>query len=71
MTSLILWTVGIACIGLSSQQDDDIPTIAAAASGVILLCWGFLLMPAQVQMGAEAIAVGLLLSGRRLELDSH
>ena len=60
-------------IWLSSQLDDDIPAIAVLFGAAVCLLGGFVMTPARVQMGAEAIAViALLWTGRRrLELDSQ
>lgn len=73
MACFVLWFLGFACVWLSGQLDDDIPAIALVAGGLLLLLWGFMVTPAKVQMGAEAIAVGLLLlmGGHRLKLDSQ
>ena len=40
MACLALWIIGIACLGLSVQLEDDIPTIALVAGGLLLLLWG-------------------------------
>ena len=66
MTCLALWLLGFICIWSSVQLADDIPAIALLFGAAVLLLGGWFMTPAQVQMGAEAIAViALLLTGRR------
>ncbi len=73
MTCLALWCLGFACVWLSGQLDDDIPTIALLFGAAVFGLGGLVMTPANVQMGAEAIAVlALLWTGRRrLKLDSQ
>ena len=73
MTCLALWFLGVGCVWLSGQLDDDIPAIALLFGAAVFGLGGLVMTPANVQMGVEAIAVVMLLwSGRRrLELDSQ
>ncbi|NJN29356.1 MAG: hypothetical protein HC824_01950 [Synechococcales cyanobacterium RM1_1_8] len=65
MTCFALWLAGLSLIGLGIQLREDIPTIAAIASGLILLLGGLVLTPPGWQMGLEAIAVLALLWGSK------
>lgn len=73
MTCLALWFLGVGCVWLSGQLDDDIPTIALLFGAAVFGLGGLVMTPANVQMGVEAIAVMMLLwtGRRRLELDSQ
>ena len=73
MACLALWFLGFICVWLSGQLDDDIPAIALLFGAAVFLLGGLVMTPANVQMGAEAIAVVMLLwtGRRRLELDSQ